>query len=72
MTSWPSLARLRATARIRVSLSPRRKPEGSDVGVGVVELHPHRAALVADRDRLVEAAADTRSSSSIRSAERAK
>ena len=39
-----------------MSLSPSRKPDGSDVGVGVVELDPERAALVADRDRLVEPA----------------
>ena len=32
MTARPSLARLRATARIRVSLSPRRKPDGSESG----------------------------------------
>ena len=32
MTSWPSLARLRATARMRVSLSPSRKPDGSESG----------------------------------------
>ena len=32
MTSLPSLARLRATARMRVSLSPSRKPEGSESG----------------------------------------
>ena len=32
VTSHPSLARLRATARIRVSLSPSRKPDGSESG----------------------------------------
>ena len=32
VTSQPSLARLQATARIRVSLSPRRKPDGSASG----------------------------------------
>jgi hypothetical protein len=42
------------------------------VGVGVVELDPDRAAVVADRDRLVETPLLTRSSSSIRSADRAK
>ena len=56
VTSWPSSARLRATARIRVSLSPSRKPEGSDVGVGVVQLDADRAAVVTDRHRLVEPA----------------
>ena len=56
MTSWPSSARLRATARIRVSLSPSRKPDGSDCGVGVVQLDADRAAVVAHRHRLVEAA----------------
>ena len=39
-----------------MSLSPSRKPAGSDVGVGVVELDPERAALVAHRHRRVEAA----------------
>ena len=58
VTRWPSLARLRATARIRVSLSPSRKPDGSDCGVGVVELDPERAALRADGDGLVEAPVD--------------
>ena len=37
-----------------MSLSPRRKPAGSDVGVGVVELDPQGAAVVADGHRLVE------------------
>ena len=32
VTIRPSLARLRATARMRVSLSPSRKPAGSEVG----------------------------------------
>ena len=32
VTIRPSLAMLRATARMRVSLSPSRKPAGSDVG----------------------------------------
>ena len=45
VTCRPSAARLRATARIRVSLSPSRKPAGSSAGVGVVELDPQRAAL---------------------------
>ena len=56
VTSAPSLARLWATARIRVSLSPSRKPDGQRVGVGVVELDPEGAAVVADRHRLVEPA----------------
>ena len=42
VTSRPS-ARLSATARMRVSLSPSRNPAGS-IGVGVVELHPQGAA----------------------------
>ena len=41
-----------------MSLSPSRKPEGSDVGVGVVELDPEGAAVLADRHRLVEPAVD--------------
>ena len=53
---------------MRVSLSPSRKPGRQQRRVGVVELDPERAALVADRDRLVEPAVTTRSSSSIRSA----
>ena len=56
VTRSPSLARLRATARIRVSLSPSRKPDGQRVGVGVVELDADGAALVTDRHRLVEPA----------------
>ena len=72
MTSQPSSARLWATARMRVSLSPSRKPAGSDVRVGVVQLDPQRAAVVADGDRRVEPAVLTRRSSSSRRACRAK
>ena len=56
VTSAPSLARLRATARIRVSLSPSRKPEGSDAGSVWLSSTRIDAAGVTDRDRLVEAA----------------
>ncbi len=55
-TSLPSLRQLRATARMRVSLSPSRKPGGQHRGVAVVELDAERSALVADRERLVETA----------------
>ena len=56
VTSAPSAARLRATARMRVSLSPSRKPGRQDARVGVVELDAQGAAVVADRQRLVEPA----------------
>ena len=56
VTSRPSAARFRATARIRLSLSPSRKPAGSDERVGVVELDAQGAAVVADRHRRVEPA----------------
>ena len=55
VTSWPSLARFGATARIRVSLSPRRKPDGSDAASVWFSSTRMRAAELADRDRLVEA-----------------
>ena len=72
VTVAPSLARLRATARIRVSLSPSRKPEGSD-----------SASVWLSSTRSVPPSSPTgigsssrpwviRSSSSIRSAVRAK
>jgi hypothetical protein len=44
VTRRPSAARFLATARIRVSLSPSRKPAGSASWVGVVELDPQGAA----------------------------
>ena len=56
VTSKPSLARLWATARIRVSLSPSRKPEGSDSASVWLSSTRMRAAVLADRHRLVEPA----------------
>ena len=56
VTSLPSPARLRATARMRESLSPSRKPGGQRRRVGVVELDAQGAADVADRHRRVEPA----------------
>ena len=58
-TSRPSADRLRATARIRESLSApssecRRNPAGSTDRSAVVELDVQRAAAVADRYRIVQ------------------
>ena len=72
VTACPSLARLRATARIRVSLSPSRKPDGSE-----------SASVWLSSTRIVPPSSPTgtgssrrpwviRSSSSMRSAVRAK
>ena len=55
-----------------MSLSPSRKPDGSDAGVGVVELDPHGAALVPDRHRLVEPTVLDAQLVELRSAVRAK
>ena len=54
VTCRPSAARLRATERMRVSLSPSRKPDGEHAGVDVVEFDPERAPGVPDRERGVE------------------
>src|ERR1700729_1848747 len=48
-TSSPSASRLRATDRIRVSLSPSRNPGGQYLGITVVQLDPDGSALVTDR-----------------------
>ena len=56
MTSWPSAARLAATARMRVSLSPSRKPAGRTVGSVWFSSTRSVPPSVAERDRDVEAA----------------
>ncbi len=56
VTRLPSLARLRATARMRVSLSPRRKPDGRDaasVWLSSTRMVPPSCPI---GDRLVEPA----------------
>ena len=47
-----------ATARIRESLSPSRKPAGRSRWIGVVQLDPDGAAEVVDRDRRIQPAMD--------------
>jgi hypothetical protein len=72
VTRCPSLARLRATARIRVSLSPSRKPDGSEsasVWFSSTRTVPPVSPTGTGSSRRPLL---TRSSSSIRSADRAK
>ena len=54
-TSWPSLARLRATERIRVSLSPSRKPAGRTAASMWLSSTRRVPPTVADRDLGVQA-----------------
>ena len=72
VTIRPSLAMLRATARMRVSLSPNRKPAGSEDGsvwLSSTRSEPPSGVMGMGASRRP---CSTRRSSSIRSAERAK